>query len=112
MSNPYGSSILANCDTRLLLKLKDTEMSLVSKHIMLTDDEQSQILSFDRGQALLLAGKNRMAINISASLKDDRDFTTDPNKLRQYALEEAQEEAVKKQARMQNIKKRRQIVKK
>lgn len=89
MSNTYGASIMANCDTRLILKLKDNELPIVTKHIVLSEEEQADIIGFDRGMGLLLAGRNRVRINISASQKEDRDFTTDPNKLKQYAEQEA-----------------------
>lgn len=89
MNNSFGASILANCDTRLILKLKDNEIPLVTKHIKLTEDEQNDIIRFQRGQALLLAGSNRIRIDIKASKKEDHDFTTDPNKRKQYAEEDA-----------------------
>ena len=88
MNNSFGASILANCDSRLILKLKDNEIPLVLKHIKLTQKEQQDIIAFDRGQALLLAGRNRIQLNICASEKEDRDFTTDPNRLRRYAEED------------------------
>lgn len=89
MNSSYGASVMANCDTRLVMKLNDNEISLVSKHILLTEDEKDDIMAFHRGQALFLAGNNRIRIDIKASKKEDRDFTTDPNKRKQYAEEEA-----------------------
>ena len=102
MNNSFGASILANCDTRLVLKLKDNEIPLVLKHIKLTSKEQQDIVAFDRGQALLLAGRNRIQLNICASQKEDRDFTTDPNKLKKYAEEDA--EKARKMARLRAAK--------
>ena len=90
MGNPYGPSILANCDTRLILKLKDTELPFVTKHIILSHAEQKKILNSDRGHALLLAGRNRVRVNICASQMEDRAYTTDINRLKQYAREESQ----------------------
>ena len=92
MNNPFGASIMANCDTRLVMKLKDNEIPLVTKHIHLTEDEKDDIISFSRGQALFLAGSNRIRINIKASQKEDRDFTTDPNKLKHYAEEDSKKQ--------------------
>ncbi len=97
---------MANCDTRLILKLKDNEIPFVTKHIVLSEEEQADIIAFQRGTGLLLAGRNRIRINIEASLKEDRDYTTDPNKLKEYAINDAKINPPKKKVRKKKVKPR------
>ena len=85
---PSSEAILSNSDTKFIMKMKDNELERISKYIYLNEKDKSDILSFSRGQGLLLGGGKKIKVSVKASDKEDREFTTDPDKIRQYLLEE------------------------
>ena len=91
INSSAGESILSNTDTKLILKLKENECKKIGNLLNLTVDEMNSIMKFQQGQGLLLAGSNRIYVNIVPTDKEDREFTTDPNKLKMYAEEKASE---------------------
>jgi len=85
LDSSAGKAILSNTDSKLILKLKESECHTMAKILNLSEKEQERIMSFKRGQGLLLAGRNRIFVDIMASQKEIYDFTTDPNILREKA---------------------------
>lgn len=100
LKSSYGTSILNNTDTKLILKLKEQDCRIVSKELYLTEEEKDAVMHFKRGEALLLAGRNRIMCGIEPSQKEIEDFTTDPNILKRIKLEKAQR--AKKQKAIKN----------
>lgn len=93
LNDSTGKAIISGTAVKLIMYLEETEANLVADTLGLTKEDVDMITSFKRGQALLLTRQAKIYINILASDMDDRDFTTDPNKLRRYAEEEAAKKA-------------------
>lgn len=89
INDPTGKAIISGTAVKLIMYLEESEAKKVAETFGLTQDDVEKITSFKRGQALLLTRHAKIYINILASEMEDRDFTTDPNKLRQFAEEEA-----------------------
>lgn len=85
IDNPYGKAILSGTAIKLIMYLEPKECRLVAKELGLTETDVRTITSFTRGQAMLITSRYKMVINIIASHKEDIEFTTDPNKLREIA---------------------------
>ena len=63
----FGDSILNNSRLKLLLQMEQPEALKLQEKLGLSDSEVSQIISCNRGQGLLCAGKNRIAVEIRSS---------------------------------------------
>ena len=63
----YGKAILNNCRCKILLQLEVDEALTAQKYLGLSDEETLQIIRFGRGQGLLCAGRNRIAVDFRAS---------------------------------------------
>lgn len=60
-------TLLNNSRLKLLLQMEEAEALKLQEKLGLTDEEVQQILRCGRGQGLLCAGKNRIAIEIRSS---------------------------------------------
>ena len=63
----FGDTLLNNSRLKLLLQMEEAEALKLQEKLGLTDEEVQQILRCGRGQGLLCAGKNRIAIEIRSS---------------------------------------------
>ena len=77
----YGSAIVSNCQINILLGLKPIEIPLVREKIKITDVEANLLTTFKRGQALILAGGNRINIKIPTTYRELDAYNTDPNRV-------------------------------
>lgn len=83
LNNPAGRAILSNTATKIIMHLEKPEGKKLAQELGLQDEDVNLFSTFGRGQALLLTGVHRILVNIRASDKEVRDFTTDANVLRQ-----------------------------
>lgn len=63
----FGDSVLNNSRLKLLLQMEEPEAKKLQEKIGLSDEEVMQVLRCGRGQGLLCAGKNRIAVEIRSS---------------------------------------------
>lgn len=66
-SGKFGDAVLNNSRLKLLLQMEEPEAMKLKEKIGLSDEEVMQILRCGRGQGLLCAGKNRIAVEIRSS---------------------------------------------
>ena len=55
----------------------------------MSEDDVRIITHLKRGQAMIITALNKIVVNIRPSEKEEREFTTDPNKLKAIAEERA-----------------------
>ena len=72
----FGDAVLNNCRLKLLLQMEEPEALKLKEKIGLSDEEVMQILRCGRGQGLLCAGKNRIAVEIRSSQTQHELITT------------------------------------
>ncbi len=89
LDDPTGKAIIANTSVKLIMYLENKEAQKVADTLGLSESDVKNITHFSKGQALLVTRQAKIYINIISSKMDDRDFTTDPNRLRKYAMEDA-----------------------
>ena len=77
----FGDALLGNSRLKLLLQLEETEAVKLQEKLMLTESETMQIIRCGRGEGLLCAGRNRIAIDIRASDTEFELITTDRESL-------------------------------
>lgn len=88
----YGKGILNNTKIKFVLGLDiEKEREQVANELNLSDSERQNIASYQRGDALLIANRNHIEINITASENEDKVVTTDPEKLKKYYGSQATE---------------------
>ena len=63
----FGDAVLNNSRLKLLLQMEEPEALKLKEKVGLSDEEVMQILRCGRGQGLLCAGKNRIAVEIRSS---------------------------------------------
>lgn len=66
-SGKFGDAVLNNSRLKLLLQMEEPEALKLKEKVGLSDEEVMQILRCGRGQGLLCAGKNRIAVEIRSS---------------------------------------------
>lgn len=71
----FGDSLLNNSRLKLLLQMEEPEALKLKEKIGLSDEEVMQIVRCGRGQGLLCAGSNRIAVEIRSS-KTEYDLIT------------------------------------
>ena len=72
----FGDSLLNNSRLKLLLQMEEAEAMKIKEKIGLSDNEVLQIVRSGRGQGLLCAGQNRIAVEISSTKRQYDIITT------------------------------------
>ncbi|MDE2100006.1 MAG: ATP-binding protein [Patescibacteria group bacterium] len=78
LNSPYGRPIITNSSLQLLLKQAPATVDVTGKAFNLTDVEKNYLLEVDVGRGLFVAGLKRAAIQVVASLFEDKLITTNP----------------------------------
>ena len=81
LGNKYGSSIAANSALRILMKQDTTTIDKVAEEFKLSDQEKTELLTCDRGDAIIIADQNHVKVHIVASEEEHPLITTDPTEL-------------------------------
>jgi hypothetical protein len=63
---------------RILLKQDTTTIETVASEFRLSDKEKNDLLTSDRGDAIIIADENHVAVHIVASDEEHPLITTDP----------------------------------
>ena len=77
----FGDALLGNSRLKLLLQLEETEAVKLQEKLMLTESETAEVIRADRGEGLLCAGRNRIAVEIRSSDTEFDLITTDRESL-------------------------------
>lgn len=78
LSNDYGRAIASQSSLRILMRQDTTTIKNVSSEFNLSEYEQSLLLTCEKGDALIIADQNHVAIKVVASDKEHPLITTNP----------------------------------
>ena len=78
LSSEYGRAIASQSSLRVLMKQDTTTIKKVAEEFHLSGYEQHFLLTCDRGEALIIADQNHVALKVVASEKEHPLLTTDP----------------------------------
>jgi conjugal transfer ATP-binding protein TraC len=81
LKNEYGRAIASQSALRILMRQDTTTIKNVVSEFSLSEYEQSFLLTCDRGDALIIADQNHVAVQIIASEKEHPLITTNPAEL-------------------------------
>jgi hypothetical protein len=85
VQDPWGSVVAANAAIKVLKTQDATSAAAVAERFHLTHSEQQRLITFDRSEALVLAGEKRVIITIPASPREHALITTNPVELAELA---------------------------
>jgi type IV secretory pathway VirB4 component len=83
LQNQYGRAIASQASLRILMRQDTTTIKGVAKEFKLSEYEEKFLLTCERGEALIIADQNHVAIKVVASEKEHPLITTDPRELYQ-----------------------------
>jgi type IV secretory pathway VirB4 component len=81
LRNDYGRAIASQSALRILMKQDSTTIKNVASEFNLSEYEEGFLLSCERGDALLIADQNHVAVKVVASEKEHPLITTNPAEL-------------------------------
>ncbi len=81
LSQEYGRAIASQSSLRILMKQDTTTIKKVSSEFNLSEYEQRFLLTCDKGEALIIADQNHVALKVVASKKEHPLLTTDPKEI-------------------------------
>lgn len=84
LQQEYGRAIASQSALRILMRQDTTTIQTVAKAFQLSEYEQQFLLTCNRGEALMLADQQHVAVRIVASEKEHPLLTTDPKEVYQY----------------------------
>jgi len=87
LDHQYGQAIASQSALRILMHQDSTTIKKVVSEFNLSEYEANYLLTCDKGEALIIADLNHVAVNIVASANEHPIITTDPNEI--YSLEHA-----------------------
>ncbi len=81
LSQDYGRAIASQSALRILMKQDTTTIKKVAAEFNLSEYEEHFLLTCDRGEALIIADQNHVALKVVASDKEHPLLTTDPREI-------------------------------
>ena len=78
LNSEYGKAIASQASLRILMRQDTTTIKGVAEEFKLSEYEQKFLLGCDRGEALIIADQNHVAIKVVASEKEHPFITTSP----------------------------------
>jgi len=81
LNQEYGRAIASQSSLRILMKQDTTSIKKVVQEFNLSEYEQQFLLTCERGEALIIADQNHVAVKVVASQKEHPMLTTDPKDL-------------------------------
>ena len=81
LSQEYGKAIASQSSLRILMRQDTTTIKKVADEFHLSAYEQHYLLTCDRGEALLIADQNHVAVKVVASEQEHPLLTTDPREV-------------------------------
>lgn len=74
----YGKGILANAKIKLVMKQEPEEVPTITKSLLLSETEASNLMHYNPGEGLLIANRNHTEIQVVASMAEDMLINTNP----------------------------------
>lgn len=81
LNQEYGKAIASQSSLRILMRQDTTTIKKVAEEFHLSAYEQHYLLTCDRGEALLIADQNHVAVKMVASDEEHPLLTTDPREV-------------------------------
>lgn len=81
LKSDYGRAIASQSSLRILMKQDTTTIKNVVSEFALSEYEENFLLTCERGDALLIADQNHVAVKVVAAEKEHPLITTDPTEL-------------------------------
>lgn len=81
LNQEYGKAIASQSSVRILMKQDTTTIKKVAEEFNLSEYEQRFLMTCDRGEALIIADQNHVALKVVASEKEHPLLTTDPREI-------------------------------
>ena len=81
LNSDYGRAIASQSALRMLMRQDTTTIKKVATEFNLSEYEQRMLLTCDRGEALIVADQNHVAVKVVASEKEHPLLTTDPREI-------------------------------
>ena len=81
LKSDYGRAIASQSALRILMRQDTTTIKTVVSEFNLSEYEQQFLLTCERGDALIIADQNHVAVKVVASDKEHPLITTDPSEL-------------------------------
>jgi conjugal transfer ATP-binding protein TraC len=81
LSSQYGRAIASQSALRILMRQDTTTIKKVASEFNLSEYETHFLLTCDRGEALVIADQNHVAVKVVASDKEHPLLTTDPREI-------------------------------
>ena len=81
LNSEYGRAIASQSSLRILMKQDTTTIEKVASEFKLSEYEQKFLLTCDRGEALIIADQNHVAVKVVASEQEHPLLTTDPKEI-------------------------------
>ena len=81
LKNEYGRAIVSQSALRILMRQDTTTIKGVVSEFNLSEYEQSFLLTCERGDALLIADQNHVAVKVVAAEEEHPLITTNPAEL-------------------------------
>ncbi len=81
LQSEYGRAIASQSSLRILMKQDTTTIARVAQEFHLSEYEQHYLLTCERGEALLVADQNHVALKVIASEQEHPFLTTDPKEV-------------------------------
>jgi len=81
LTSEYGRAIASQSSFRILMRQDTTTIKKVADEFNLSEYEQRFLLTCDRGEAIIIADQNHVALKIVASEKEHPLLTTDPKEI-------------------------------
>lgn len=81
LNQEYGRAIASQSSLRILMKQDTTTIKKVVEEFNLSEYEKHFLLTCDRGEALIIADQNHVALKVVASEKEHPLLTTDPREI-------------------------------
>mgnify|MGYP000505810853 FL=1 len=81
LNQDYGKAIASQSSLRVLMRQDTTTIKKVAEEFHLSAYEQHYLLTCDRGEALIIADQNHVAVKVVASEQEHPLLTTDPREV-------------------------------
>lgn len=81
LNQEYGRAIASQSSLRILMRQDTTTIKKVADEFKLSEYEQHFLLTCDKGEALIIADQNHVALKVVASEKEHPLLTTDPKEI-------------------------------
>ncbi|MDO8657984.1 MAG: ATP-binding protein, partial [Candidatus Levybacteria bacterium] len=81
LNSDYGRAIASQSSLRILMRQDTTTIKKVSQEFKLSEYEEHFLLTCDKGEALIIADQNHVALKVVASEKEHPLITTNPSEV-------------------------------